>query len=108
MTSSHEIDYHIHGEEMQLVEIELDPRESVIAESGSFLMMDDGVQMQTVFGDGSGKQQGGLFGKLLSAGKRVLTGESIFMTVFTNIGPGKRRVSFEHRRASCRERECQY
>src|SRR3546814_7383976 len=82
MPSSHEIDYHIHGEEMQLVEIELDPRESVIAESGSFLMMDDGVQMQTVFGDGSGKQQGGLFGKLLSAGKRVLTGESLFMTVF--------------------------
>ncbi|HEY9561049.1 MAG TPA: TIGR00266 family protein [Anseongella sp.] len=94
MPSSHEIDYHIHGEEMQLVEIELDPRESVIAESGSFLMMDDGVQMQTVFGDGSGKQQGGLFGKLLSAGKRVLTGESLFMTVFTNIGQGKRRVSF--------------
>src|SRR3546814_11800786 len=57
-------------------------------------MMDDGVQMQTVFGDGSGKQQGGLFGKLLSAGKRVLTGESLFMTVFTNIGQGKRRVSF--------------
>src|SRR3546814_14606794 len=105
MPSSHEIDYHIHGEEMQLVEIELDPRESVIAESGSFLMMDDGVQMQTVFGDGSGKQQGGLFGKLLSAGKRVLTGESLFMTVFTNIGQGKRR---ELGRASCRERVCQY
>src|SRR3546814_2068972 len=57
-------------------------------------MMDDGVQMQTVFGDGSGKQQGGLFGKLLSAGKRVLTGEILVMTVFTNIGQGKRRVSF--------------
>src|SRR3546814_9518818 len=93
MKSSHEIDYYIHGEEMQLVEIERDPQESVIAESGSFLMMDDGVQMQTIFGDGSARQDG-LLGKIFSAGKRILTGESLFMTVFTNGGQGKKRVSF--------------
>lgn len=93
MRSSHEIDYHIHGEEMQLVEIELDPQESVVAESGSFLMMDDQIRMQTIFGDGSA-QQSGFLGKLVSAGKRLLTGESLFMTVFTNEGQGKRRVSF--------------
>jgi len=93
MRSSHEIDYHIHGEEMQLVEIELDPQESVVAESGSFLMMDDQIRMQTIFGDGSA-QQSGFLGKLVSAGKRLLTGESLFMTVFTNEGRGKRRVSF--------------
>lgn len=93
MRSSHEIDYYIHGEEMQLVEIELDPRESVIAESGSFLMMDDGIQMQTIFGDGSARQTGFL-GKLVSAGKRLLTGESLFMTVFTNMERDKKRVSF--------------
>ncbi|MEY3052674.1 MAG: hypothetical protein RLY31_2459 [Bacteroidota bacterium] len=94
MKSNHEIDYTLHGEEMQFVEIELDPQESVIAESGSFMMMDDGIRMQTIFGDGSQSQQGGIFGKLLSAGKRVLTGESLFMTAFTNHGVGKRRVSF--------------
>ena len=90
---THEIDYRILGEEMQCVEIELDPQETAIAESGSFMMMDDGIQMQTIFGDGSGQQKG-LFGKLLSAGKRVLTGESLFMTAFTNVDTGKRRVSF--------------
>jgi uncharacterized protein (TIGR00266 family) len=94
MKSNHEIDYKLYGEEMQFVEVELDPQESVIAESGSFMMMDDAIQMQTIFGDGSQPQQGGIFGKLLSAGKRVLTGESLFMTVFTNVGAGKRRVSF--------------
>ncbi|MEY3369189.1 MAG: hypothetical protein RI973_2344 [Bacteroidota bacterium] len=94
MKSNHEIDYKLYGEEMQFVEVELDPQESVIAESGSFMMMDDAIQMQTIFGDGSQSQQGGIFGKLLSAGKRVLTGESLFMTVFTNAGEGKRRVSF--------------
>lgn len=94
MKSNHEIDYQLYGEEMQFVEIELDPQETVIAESGSFMMMDDGVQMQTIFGDGSQEQQGGIFGKLLSAGKRVLTGESLFMTAFTNSGGGKRKVSF--------------
>lgn len=88
-----EIDYHIHGEEMQCVEIELDPQETAVAESGSFMMMDDGIQMQTIFGDGTGQERGFL-GKLMSAGKRVLTGESLFMTAYTNTGQGKRRVFF--------------
>ncbi len=92
---NHEIDYKLYGEEMQFVEIELDPQESAIAESGSFMMMDADIAMQTIFGDGSQQQQGGgLFGKLLSAGKRILTGESLFMTAFTNVGRGKQRVSF--------------
>ena len=93
MKSNHEIDYRIYGEEMQYVEVELDPNETAIAESGAFMMMDDGIQMQTLFGDGSQPQQGFL-GKLMSAGKRILTGESLFMTAFTNVGHGKRRVSF--------------
>ncbi|MDF2190742.1 TIGR00266 family protein [Paraflavitalea sp. CAU 1676] len=93
MKSNHEIDYRIYGEEMQYVEVELDPNETAIAESGAFMMMDDGIQMQTLFGDGSQPQQG-LLGKLMSAGKRILTGESLFMTAFTNVGHGKRRVSF--------------
>jgi uncharacterized protein (TIGR00266 family) len=93
MRSNHEIDYKIYGEEMQYVEVELDPNETAVAESGSFMFMDDGIQMQTIFGDGA-SPQGGLLGKLMSAGKRVLTGESLFMTAFTNIGQGKKRVSF--------------
>jgi uncharacterized protein (TIGR00266 family) len=94
MRTNHEIDYRIFGEEMQCVEIELDPRETVVAESGSFMMMDDGLQMDTIFGDGSSQTQGGLFGKLVGAGKRLLTGESLFMTAFTNISSFKRNVSF--------------
>ena len=94
MIQNHEIDYRIYGEEMQYVEIELDPQETAVAESGAFLMMDDGIQMQTIFGDGSQQQSGGLFNKLLSAGKRVLIGESLFMTAFTNTGYGKKHVSF--------------
>ncbi len=95
MISNHEIDYKIFGEELQFVEIELDPQETAIAESGSFMMMEDGIQMQTIFGDGSTQQQsGGLLGKLLSAGKRLLVGESLFMTAFSNIGQGKKKVSF--------------
>jgi uncharacterized protein (TIGR00266 family) len=90
---AHEIDYQIFGEEMQYVEIELDPQEIVIAEAGSFMMMDNNIQMETIFGDGSG-QQSGLFGKLLSAGKRVLTGESLFMTAFINQNNTKSKVSF--------------
>ncbi|WP_426095201.1 TIGR00266 family protein [Flavobacterium sp. DSR2-3-3] len=90
---AHEIDYHIYGEEMQYVEIELDPQEIVIAEAGSFMMMDNNIQMETIFGDGSG-QESGLFGKLLSAGKRVLTGESLFMTAFINQNSTKSKVSF--------------
>ena len=91
--NSHEIDYKIYGEELQFVEIELDPGETAIAESGAFLMMEEGIQMQTMFGDGS-QNTGGLLGKMLSAGKRLLTGESLFMTAFTNSGFGKSRVSF--------------
>lgn len=92
MLNNHEIDYNIHGEEMQYVEIELDPAETAIAESGAFMMMDDGIEMQTIFGDGARQQ--GFLGKLMTAGKRVLTGESLFMTAFTNVGAGKRKVSF--------------
>lgn len=93
MRTNHEIDYRIIGEEMQYVEVELDPEETAVAESGAFMMMDEGIQMQTIFGDGS-KQGQGFFGKLVSAGKRLITGESLFMTAFTNIGQGKKRVSF--------------
>ncbi|RPD40635.1 TIGR00266 family protein [Chitinophaga barathri] len=93
MLKNHEIDYRIHGEEMQIVEIELDPQESAVAESGSFMMMDMEIKMETLFGDGSGAQQG-FFGKLMSAGKRLITGESLFITAFTNTGQGKKRVSF--------------
>jgi len=91
--TNHDIDYRIYGEEMQYVEIELDPEETAIAEAGAFLLMDDGIQMQTIFGDGSGQEKG-IMGKLFSAGKRLLTGESLFMTAFTNMERGKKRVSF--------------
>lgn len=91
--TAHEIDYIIYGEEMQYVEIELDVNEGVIAEAGSFMMMDDGIKMETIFGDGSEKDQGFL-GKIFGAGKRLLTGESLFMTAFYNILSGKRKVSF--------------
>jgi len=94
MIANHQIDYRIYGEEMQYVEIELDPGESAIAESGSFMMMDDYIQMQTIFGDGSQQQSGGFLNKLVGAGKRLLVGESLFMTAFTNVGQGKRQVSF--------------
>jgi uncharacterized protein (TIGR00266 family) len=92
--TAHQIDYKIFGEEMQCVEIELDPEETAIAESGAFMMMDDGIQMETIFGDGSNRGGGGLLGKLMSAGKRLLVGESLFMTAFTNVGNGKRKVYF--------------
>ena len=91
---AHEIEYQIFGEEMQYVEIELDPQEIVVAEAGSFMMMDNGIKMETIFGDGSDQQQSGLFGKLLSAGKRVLTGESLFMTAYLNQNSNKSKVSF--------------
>ncbi len=91
--TSHEIDYHVYGEEMQYVEIELDPQEVVVAEAGSFMMMENGIKMETIFGDGSTEQQGFL-GKLLTAGKRVLTGESLFMTAYINQDLAKRKVSF--------------
>ncbi|MCB0449809.1 MAG: AIM24 family protein, partial [Confluentibacter sp.] len=74
--TAHEIDYRIYGEEMQYVEIELDPQEGVVAEAGSFMMMDDGIKMETIFGDGS-QNDSGFLGKILGAGKRILTGESL-------------------------------
>ncbi len=93
--NAHEIDYQIYGEEMQYVEIELDPYETVVAEAGSFMMMEDDIEMTTIFGDGSdNSNRGGIWGKVLSAGKRMLTGESLFMTAFTHGGTGKRKVSF--------------
>jgi uncharacterized protein (TIGR00266 family) len=93
MKTNHEIDFYIHGEEMQYVEIELDPQETAIAEAGAFMYMDDGIQMETIFGDGS-VQQKGFMGKLLNAGKRLLTGESLFMTAFTHHGNNKAKVAF--------------
>jgi uncharacterized protein (TIGR00266 family) len=93
MNAMHEIDYKIHGDDMQFVEIELDPMEAVVAEAGGMMFMDDGIAMETVFGDGS-QQNSGFMGALMGAGKRLLTGESLFMTVFQNRGSGKRRVAF--------------
>ncbi len=94
MYAVHEIDYEIFGSEMQFVEIELDPTETVIAEAGAFMMMEDEIEMKTIIGDGT-KKKSGLFGKLISVGQRYLTGESLFMTTFTHIGEeGKRKVSF--------------
>jgi uncharacterized protein (TIGR00266 family) len=92
---SHEIDFKIVGSEMQFVEVELDPGESAVAEAGSMMYMTPGISMETVFGDGSQQQQGaGVMGALLGAGKRLLTGESLFMTVFSNAGSGKQQVAF--------------
>jgi uncharacterized protein (TIGR00266 family) len=94
LKNAHEIDFKIYGEDMQFVEIELDPGESVIAEAGSLMMMENDIGMETIFGDGSQKSSG-FFGKLVSAGKRLLSGEGLFMTVFTHTGnTGKRHVSF--------------
>ncbi len=93
--NSVEIDYKIHGEEMQVVEVELDPQETAIAEAGNFMMMDREVEMEAIFGDGSAQSsQGGFLGKLVNAGKRLIVGESLFMTAFTNHGSGKKRVFF--------------
>lgn len=87
------VDYEIKGSEMQFVEVELDPGEAAVGEAGSLMFMDAGIGMDTVFGDGA-KSTGGLFGKLLGAGKRLITGESIFTTVYTNQASGKQRVAF--------------
>jgi uncharacterized protein (TIGR00266 family) len=87
------IDYYLRGDDMQFVEIELDPGEAAIGEAGSMMYMEDGIQLDTVFGDGSA-QQGGIFGKLMGAGKRLVTGESLFTTIFTNKGQGKKKVAF--------------
>ncbi len=92
---AHEIDYKIYGNEMQFVEIELDSNETAVAEAGAMMMMDNSISMETIFGDGSSKSNGGGFiGKLGGAAKRVITGESLFMTAFTNRGYGKQKVSF--------------
>jgi uncharacterized protein (TIGR00266 family) len=87
------VDFEIRGSEMQFVEIELDPGEAAVGEAGSMMFMDAGIGMDTVFGDGS-QSQGGLFGKLLGAGKRLITGESLFTTVYTNQSATKLRVAF--------------
>jgi uncharacterized protein (TIGR00266 family) len=91
------VDYKIYGAEMQFVEVELDPKEAMVGEAGSLMFMEDGIDMDTVFGDGSsgsGGSGGGLFGKLMGAGKRLITGESLFTTVYTNQGNVKRKVAF--------------
>jgi len=88
------VDYEIKGSEMQFVEIELDPGEAAVGEAGSLFFMDAGIGMDTVFGDGSASQSGGFFGKLLGAGKRLVTGESLFTTVYTNQTQRKQTVAF--------------
>ena len=93
MTAMHEIDYEIFGDDMQYVEVELDPQEAVVAEAGGMMYMENGVEMETIFGDGS-QQSSGFMGALMGAGKRLLTGESLFMTVFMNRADGKRRLAF--------------
>ena len=93
MPAMHEVDYKIFGDDMQYVEIELDPSEAAVAEAGGMMYMEDGIQMETIFGDGS-TQQRGFLDAIVGAGKRLLTGESLFMTVFWNRGSGKRTVAF--------------
>ena len=93
MQRSHEVDYEIHGDDMQFVEVELDPRETVIAEAGMMMFMEDGIVFETKMGDGSNPSSG-FMDKLIGVGKRALTGESLFMTHFTNQGSGKKRVAF--------------
>jgi uncharacterized protein (TIGR00266 family) len=89
----HEVDYQVFGSEMQYVEVELDPMEAAVAEAGGMMYMDEGIEMETIFGDGS-QQSSGFMGALMGAGRRLLVGESLFMTVFQNRGQGKRRVAF--------------
>jgi uncharacterized protein (TIGR00266 family) len=93
MAEMHEIDYKIFGDDMQFVEVELDPNEATVAEAGGMMYMDDGIEMETIFGDGS-QQQSGFMGALMGAGKRLLTGESLFMTVFQNRAGQKKKVAF--------------
>ena len=93
MNAMHEIDYVIYGDDMQFVEVELDPMEAAVAEAGGMMYMEEGIEMETIFGDGS-QQSGGFLSSLMGAGKRLLTGESLFMTVFQNRGAGKKKVAF--------------
>ena len=90
----HEIEYQIFGDDMQFVEVDLDPNEATVAEAGGMMYMEDGVEMETIFGDGSKQQGTGFLGALVGAGKRLLTGESLFMTVFLNRTGGKKKVAF--------------
>lgn len=93
--NAHEIDYKIYGDDMQFVEIELDPWEGIIAEAGAMMIMERDIKMETIFGDDSKNNNNKRFmDKLFGAGKRILTGESLFMTMFTNSGVGKEKVSF--------------
>jgi uncharacterized protein (TIGR00266 family) len=94
MPDMHEIEYKIFGDDMQFVEVELDPNEATVAEAGGMMYMDDGIEMETIFGDGSKNQDNSLMGMLMGAGKRLLTGESLFMTVFLNRSGQKKRVAF--------------
>src|SRR5439155_9605889 len=93
MPAMHEVDYKVFGDDMQFVEVELDPGEATVAEAGGMMYMEDGVEMETIFGDGS-QQQAGFIGALMGAGKRLLVGESLFMTVFLNKSSQKKRVAF--------------
>jgi uncharacterized protein (TIGR00266 family) len=93
MPGMHEIEYKIVGDDLQYVEVELDPHEATVAEAGGMMYMEDGIEMETVFGDGS-QQKTGFMGALMGAGKRLLTGESLFMTVFYNKSSQKRRIAF--------------
>jgi len=93
MPTMHEVDYEILGDDMQFVKVELDPGEAVVAEAGNMMYIEDGIQMDTIFGDGS-NQNKGFMGALLGAGKRLLTGESLFMTVFHNESQAKRKAAF--------------
>ena len=92
-STADDVDFEVHGEEMQFVEVELDPGESVVAEAGAMMYMGEGIEMETIFGDGSA-QQNTMMDKLVGAGKRLLTGESLFMTVFSHHGSGKSRAAF--------------
>jgi uncharacterized protein (TIGR00266 family) len=93
MSTMHEVDYQVYGDDMQYVEVELDPQEAAVAEAGGMMYMDDGVEMETVFGDGS-QASGGFLSALVGAGKRLLVGESLFMTVFHNRAAARKRVAF--------------
>ena len=94
MRRAHEVEYKVQGDDLQFVEIMLDPGETVLAEAGAMMYMDSAIRMDTILGDGSGKDGNDFVGKLFSAGKRVITGESLFMTSFTNTAAGKRCVAF--------------
>ena len=91
--TAHDIDFEIYGDDIQYVDVELDPGETAIAEAGAMMYMEAGIEMETIFGDGSAEHEG-VMSKIFGAGKRVLTGESLFMTAFTNSGSGKQRVAF--------------